>query len=64
MNGMNHVAYNKTTGEVIGCSTVNALKRRLKRNARWDRVHGYFYKPEWVFTHGSDAFEKLRVKAL
>ena len=61
---MKHVAYNKTTGEVIGCSTVNALKRRLKRNAIWDRAHGYFHKSEWRFVHGSDAFEQLREKAL
>lgn len=61
---MKHVAYNKTTGEVIGCSTVNALKRRIKRNERWDRTHGYFIKSAWVFTHGSDAFEQLKNKAL
>lgn len=61
---MKHFAYNKSTGEIIGCSTVNALKRRIKRNARWDRAHGYFDKPEWVFTHGSDAYEKLKDKAL
>ena len=61
---MEHVGYNKTTGEVIICSTVNALKRRIKRTARWDRAHGYFYKPEWIFVHGSDAYEQLRVKAL
>jgi len=62
---MKHAAYNKTTGEIICCSTVNALKRQIKRSVRWDRAHGYFYKSEWIFAHdGSDAYEKLKDKAL
>lgn len=47
---MNHVAYNTITGEIIACSTSNALKRRIARNTAWDVAHGYGYG-KWVFTH-------------
>ena len=56
---MNHVAYNTTTGEVIACSTSNALKRRIARNTAWDVAHGYGYG-KWVFTH--KGIEALRDK--
>ena len=46
----NHVAYNTITGEVLACSTANALKRRVARNTAWDVAHGYGYG-KWVFTH-------------
>ena len=55
-----HWACNLTTGEVIGCSSVNALKRRIRHNEAWDIAHGYFAKSEWRFYHGS--YEGLRHK--
>ena len=48
-----HWAYNLLTGEVIGCSTGNALKRRVKRNTAWDIAHGYRGCHEWRFYHGA-----------
>ena len=57
-----HWAYNATTGEVIGCSTVNALKLRLRRNQRWDIAHGFYAKSAWRFYHG--AYEGLLYKSL
>ena len=56
-----HWAYNLATGEVIGCSTVNALKRRIKHNTAWDRAHGYITKSAWRFHHGT--YEGLRAKS-
>lgn len=52
-----HWAYNLTTGEVIGTSSVNALKRRIRRSVAWDIAHGYFVKNQWRFHHG--AYEGL-----
>lgn len=60
----NHAACNLTTGEVILCSSVNALKRRIRHNEAWDRAHGYYAKSEWVFAHGGNnrAYERLSAK--
>ena len=52
-----HWAFNLATGEVIGCSTSNALKRRVKRNTAWDIAHGYTNCHKWRFFHG--AYEDL-----
>ena len=52
-----HWAYNLATGEVIGCSTANALRRRLRHNQAWDIAHGYYAPSQWRFHHGS--YEEL-----
>ena len=62
MDSCRHWAYNAATGEVIGCSTVNALRRRLRRNQAWDFAHGYYAPSQWRFYHGT--YEGLRFKAL
>ena len=62
----NYVAYNTITGEIIACSTANALKRHIARITTWDVAHGYGYG-KWVFTDkGIDAlWEKGQdIKAL
>ena len=60
----NHAACNLATGEIILCSSVNALKCRIRHNEDWDRAHGYYTKSEWVFAHGGNnsAYDKLREK--
>lgn len=50
---MVHAAMNITTGEVLTSPHGNTLKRRVAKNERWNRAHGYG-KGEWVFAHGSD----------
>lgn len=56
---MKHVAYNKTTGEVICTARACALRRRIRHNTQWDRAHGYISKNEWVFAHGLNAYESI-----
>lgn len=57
-----HWAINLTTGEIIGSTSANALKRRIRHNERWDISHGYYAKSVWRFYHG--AYEGLRLRAL
>lgn len=61
MNECRHWAYNATTGEVIGSTSVNALKRHIRHNERWDIAHGYYVKSAWRFYHG--AYEGLLYKS-
>jgi hypothetical protein len=61
MNECRHWAINLTTGEIIGSTSVNALKRRIRHNERWDIAHGYYAKSAWHFHHG--AYEGLRTKS-
>ena len=61
MHTQRHWAINLTTGEIIGCSSVNALRRRIAHNERWDIAHGYYSKSQWRFHHG--AYEGLRTKS-
>ena len=49
-----HWAFNIVTGEVLGSSTGNALRRHVRRNVRWDVAHGYG-AGTWLFFHCSDA---------
>ena len=49
-----HWALNIVTGEVIGCSTGNHLKREVARNQRWDIAHGYG-AGKWIFFHCTEA---------
>lgn len=60
-NNCFHWAYCPETGEVLGSSTVNGLKRHIHHNVAWDRAHG-FPRKTWRFHHG--AYESLRTKAL
>ena len=62
MHTQRHWAINLTTGEIIGSSSVNALKRRIRHNERWDIAHGYYSKSAWRFYHG--AYEGLFYKSL
>ena len=48
-----HWAYNSATGEVLGSSTSNQLKRRVKASTAWDRAEG-FRNHKWVFFHGTE----------
>lgn len=57
-----HWAINLTTGEIIGTSSVNALKRRIRHNTAWDRTHGYITKNAWRFHHGT--YEGLHTKGV
>ena len=61
MTDCRHWAYNLETGEVLGSSTVNGLRRHIRRNTDWNVRHGYG-AGEWRFYHG--AYEGLRLKAL
>ena len=45
-----HWAVNTATGEVLGSSTGNALRRHIRRNVRWDVAHGYG-AGTWLFFH-------------
>lgn len=60
-NNCYHWAYCPETGEVLGSSTVNGLRRHVAHNVRYDRKCGYPRK-SWCFHHGS--YESLRLKAL
>lgn len=61
MTNCRHWAYNLETGEVLGSSTGNALRRHVARNVRWNIRHGYG-AGKWRFYHG--AYEGLRLRAL
>lgn len=61
MTTCRHWAINLRTGEVLGSSTGNALRRHIQRNERWNIAHGYG-KGKWRFHHGS--YEALRTKSL
>lgn len=56
-----HWAINLTTGEIIGSTSANSLKRIIRRHERWDISHGYYAKSVWRFHHG--AYEGLRQKS-
>lgn len=56
-----HWAYNLITGEVLGCSTGNGLKRRVQHSNRWGARHGYELG-SWIFFHCSDAELRQRFK--
>ena len=56
-----HWAYNLKTGEIVGCSTGNGLKRRVKRSNHWGTKHGYELG-SWIFFHCSDAELHQRFK--
>ena len=56
-----HWAYNLATGEVIGCSSANALRRRIRHNQAWDIAHGYYSASQWRFHHGT--YEALCAKS-
>lgn len=58
-NSCRHWAICPETGEVLGSSTVNGLKRHLARNIRWLVRNGY-PAGKWCFYHGSR--EGLRAK--
>ena len=45
-----HWALNIVTGEVLGSSTGNALRRHVRRNVHWDIAHGYG-AGTWLFFH-------------
>lgn len=61
MTTCRHWAYNLRTGEVLGSTTGNSLRRHIQRNERWNIRHGYG-KGEWRFYHG--AYEGLRLRVL
>lgn len=48
-----HWAYNLKTGEIIGCSKANGLKRRVAFTNSFNRKYGYPYGG-WRFFHGSE----------
>lgn len=52
-NTIKHWACDFTTGEVLGCSTSNQLKRRVKKITAYERAEG-FYGHKWVFFHGTE----------
>ena len=54
ITAIRHWALNITTGEVLGSSTGNALRRHVRRNVRWDITHGYG-AGTWLFFHCSEA---------
>lgn len=56
-----HWAYNTETGELLGSSTSNGLKRRVKRTNRW-YIKERFSLGSWVFFHGSanELHQRLR----
>ena len=55
-----HWAICLETGEVLGSTTGNALKRHIARNTAWDIANGYGGKRSWRFHHGD--YEGLRMK--
>ena len=59
-NSCRHWAICPETGEVLGCSSGNGLKRHLAHRIRWNVRHGYG-AGKWVFFHGSE--EALRMKS-
>ena len=61
MTTCRHWAYNLRTGEVLGSSTGNALRRHVQRNERWNIHHGYG-AGVWRFFHGS--YAALLMKSL
>ena len=61
MTDCKHWASNLETGEVLGSSTGNALRRHVAHNVRCNIRHGYG-AGEWRFFHGS--YEALRMKSL
>lgn len=60
MNNCKHWAINIRTGEVLGSSTGNGLKRHIQRNERWNIAHGYC-AGKWRFYHGK--YEGLHMKS-
>lgn len=48
-----HWAYNLETGEIIGCSKANGLKRRVAFTNSFNRKYGYPCGG-WRFFHGSE----------
>ena len=56
-----HWAYNLETGEVLGSSTGNGLRRMIKRSQSWQIRYGYG-TGKWRFSHG--AYAGLRFRAL
>lgn len=52
-----HWAVNTITGEVLGSSTVNGLRRHIRHTVRWDVANGYG-AGRWLFFHCSE--EQLR----
>ena len=57
-----HIATNLVTGEVMMTNRANHLKRWVARTERWNIAHGYG-KGEWVFAHGTNAYDRLHNKA-
>lgn len=53
-----HYALNLDTLELLGCTSVNALKRSVVLNNR------YGFGGRWVFAHGTGAESKLLQKAI
>lgn len=56
-----HWAYCPETGEVLGSTTVNGLRRHIRSYVAWYIANGY-PKKSWRFYHG--AYEGLSTKAL
>lgn len=48
---MIHAAMNLDTGDVITTSSVNYLKRLVRRTNDWNLRNGYI-SGRWVFSHG------------
>lgn len=61
MTTCRHWAYCPETGEVIGSTTVNSLRRHIRRHMARDLKYGFAAK-SWRFYHG--AYEGLRLKTL
>ena len=62
MTTIRHWAVNLATGEVLGSSTGNQLKRHVRRNVRWDVRNGYG-AGEWIFFHCPEAQMRERYEA-
>lgn len=62
MNGINHAAYNLTTGEIIACERANYLKKCVAYTQKINR-ESLGVKDRWIWAHGTNAIEKVCAKA-